>query len=150
MTKNEKGYVVPDGVTVDVIIYNELGDILTIRRGKDPFKGIMALPGGHIDPGEDAYDAIIRETKEETGLTIDRPVLLSVYSSKDRDPRGWYISNLFYAYVPDEEMMKAKAGDDASCICIIKHDQIILPNMAFDHADMVVDFRRKVENDRLL
>lgn len=150
MTKNEKGYTVPDGVTVDIIIYNELGDILTIRRGKDPFEGMMALPGGHIDEGEDVYDAIIRETKEETNLTIDRPVLLSAYSSLDRDPRGWYISNLFCAYAPDEIMMEAKSGDDAKAICFIDHNQTILPTMAFDHADMIRHFRRKMANDRLL
>lgn len=150
MTKNVKGYTVPDGVTVDIIIYNELGDILTIRRGKDPFVDLMALPGGHIDEGEDAYDAIVREVKEETNLTIEHPILLSVYSSLDRDPRGWYISNLFYAYVSDEEMMEAKAGDDANAICFIDHNQTILPTMAFDHADMIRDFRRKMANDRLL
>ena len=54
MTKNNSGYTVPDGITVDVIMFNELGDIMLIVRDNDTQNGMLALPGGHIDEGEDA------------------------------------------------------------------------------------------------
>ena len=42
--------------------------ILLVKRGREPRKGFLAVPGGFIDPGESAEQAAYRECKEETGL----------------------------------------------------------------------------------
>ena len=36
-------------------------EILLIRRGKEPWKGMLALPGGFVDSGEDPEVAVVRE-----------------------------------------------------------------------------------------
>jgi 8-oxo-dGTP diphosphatase len=43
--------------------------ILLVTRGRDPFKGYLALPGGYIEYNESPEEAVLRELKEETGLT---------------------------------------------------------------------------------
>jgi 8-oxo-dGTP diphosphatase len=47
------------------------GRILLVRRGTVVYKGYWALPGGRVDFGENAEQAIVREVKEETGLDVD-------------------------------------------------------------------------------
>ena len=54
-----------------LIIRNEDGNILLQRRqGTKLWPGFLALPAGHIDEGENAYEAAIREAKEELGINI--------------------------------------------------------------------------------
>jgi 8-oxo-dGTP diphosphatase len=44
------------------------GKVLLIERGSGALKGFWSLPGGHIEPGETARDAALREVREETGV----------------------------------------------------------------------------------
>ena len=63
-------------VTVLCMIYRE-GEVLLQNRVKQDWRG-YALPGGHVEPGESIVDAVIREMKEETGLTVLAPKLCGV------------------------------------------------------------------------
>ena len=58
--------------SVYIIIKNDKNEILLQRRqGTKLWPGFLALPAGHIDTGENAYDAVIREAKEELGIQIN-------------------------------------------------------------------------------
>lgn len=63
-------------LTVLCLIHQEDRYLLQ-DRVKENWKG-CALPGGHIEPGESIVDAVVREMKEETGLTIQSPRLCGV------------------------------------------------------------------------
>lgn len=56
--------------TVSAILLKD-NKILTVKRKKEPWKGVYGLPGGHIEKGEDEIGALKRETKEETGFDIE-------------------------------------------------------------------------------
>ena len=68
--------------------------ILLQNRIKDDWKG-YTLPGGHVELGESFVDAVIREMKEETGLTINNPRLVGV--KQFPIDNGRYIVLLFKA-----------------------------------------------------
>ena len=54
-----------------MLIHNEEGKILLQRRqGTRLWPGFLALPAGHLDPGENAYEALVREAKEELGIEV--------------------------------------------------------------------------------
>lgn len=53
---------------VGLIIANSNGEILFEKRGKEPRKGFLALPGGFVDPDETAEEACLRECREELGV----------------------------------------------------------------------------------
>ncbi len=46
------------------------GALLLIRRGHAPSRGRWSLPGGRVEPGETAREALVREMAEETGLAV--------------------------------------------------------------------------------
>ncbi len=53
-----------------VIIENEKV-LLQKRQGTKYWNGYLALPAGHLDEGENVYDAVIREAKEELSIDIE-------------------------------------------------------------------------------
>jgi nucleoside triphosphatase len=62
--------------TVGALVVNEKGEVLIVRSSK--WKNLHTVPGGHIELGERAEDAIKREVKEETGLDVEPVKLLLV------------------------------------------------------------------------
>ncbi len=49
------------------VIFNEKGELLTVRRALEPARGTLDLPGGFVDPGESITEGCLREVTEETG-----------------------------------------------------------------------------------
>ncbi len=86
--------------------------ILLIKRASYPFKDLWALPGGFCRPDEDVIETAKRELYEETNVKHAYLKLVGVFGEVGRDPRGWIISNTFFA-LTDGEKCTLKAGTDA-------------------------------------
>ena len=125
-------------VTVDAVVFTRTGDktkVLLINRGKEPFKGEWALPGGFIDMHEELEDAVVRELAEETGLVGVRLEQMHTFGAVGRDPRGRQITIVFMG-IATKGQDKIKAGDDAAQAQWFDIEK--LPsNMAFDHNEVV-------------
>ena len=62
-------YFNPSSATVAFIL-NERDELLVCRRGKEPAKGTLDLPGGFVDLHETGEEGVAREVLEETGLQV--------------------------------------------------------------------------------
>jgi mutator protein MutT len=60
------------------------GRVLLIRRGKEPLRGRWVVPGGTVEPGETLQEALVREVREETGLTVARCEFFGHFSDPTR------------------------------------------------------------------
>lgn len=87
------------------------GDVLLVRRGIAPFKGMWGLPAGYQEYDEDPETTVVRETREEAGIAIRIERLFAVLYTED-DPRKR--ANLIaYLCTPDPPEQELCAGDDA-------------------------------------
>jgi ADP-ribose pyrophosphatase YjhB (NUDIX family) len=108
-----------------------------VKRSKEPFKGMLALPGGFVNEGETAEDAMKREVLEETALEVEPVEILGVYSDPARDPRKHTMTVVFVAIITGGT---EKSGDDAAGLEWV---ELADPGkVAFDHAQILADYRK--------
>ncbi|MCD0451065.1 NUDIX hydrolase [Actinocorallia sp. API 0066] len=142
-------------VTVDVValtIRDGVPHVLLVERGRPPFQGLWALPGGFVKVGaEDLDTAAARELAEETGLETPGRVhleQLATYGDPGRDPRMPVVSVAYLAFGPT--MADPQAGSDASDAAWVPVPSLGLTasgaqppgatrRLAFDHARILSD-----------
>jgi ADP-ribose pyrophosphatase YjhB (NUDIX family) len=111
-------------VGVGVVVHDEAGRLLLVRRGVDPAKGKWALPAGFVDAGEDPRDAAKREALEETGLEVVVGKVIDVYPGEPGSGVTFFLS--FSAELVGGHL---QAGDDATEVGFFGSDE--LPELAF-------------------
>ena len=88
------------------MVYDGQGNILVQNRRKKDWSGVT-FPGGHVEAGESFAQAVIREVWEETGLTIEHPVLCGIKQwSEDDGARAvvlFYKTNRFSGALKSSE-----------------------------------------------
>lgn len=106
--------------TVDAVVLCN-GHVLVVRRGGKAGRGLIALPGGHLNPAERIMPACIRELKEETGIKLPTEELeklivdKQVFDHPDRSLRKRTITHAFCFHLGDNRKQKpqVKGMDDA-------------------------------------
>ena len=108
-------FINPSAAVV-AFIRNGRGELLVVERDCEPAKGTLDLPGGFTDIDETVEESVIREIKEETGLTVTATTYLFsypnhyLYSGMDIPTLDFF----FECQVEDTSVLHA-ADDAASC-----------------------------------
>ena len=103
-------------VGVGAVVFRD-SRILLVKRKYDPGKGLWAVPGGAVEPGESLAQAVVRELEEETGLRGEPRGVVWVDEVVVRDESG----RVRYHYVLIDILIdrvegEARAGGDAGDI----------------------------------
>ena len=130
-------------LTVDAV-WIAADRILLVRRGRPPFRGRWALPGGFVEVGETVEEAVVREVAEETGLRPAGVELLGVYSRPGRDPRGPTVTVAFRAR---GRASRPRGGSDAREARWLPLEEA--DSLAFDHDEIVADAVRTIRRPPL-
>jgi 8-oxo-dGTP diphosphatase len=120
-------------LTVDGVVFGfDEGDlkIMLIQRNAAPFAGRWALPGGFVHIDETLDEAVLRELREETGVTNVFLEQLYTFGETRRDPRERVVSVAYYALVKLSEH-RPKAATDAREAAWFSVAEA--PPLAFDH-----------------
>lgn len=105
-------------VTVDSVIIKS-GHVLVVRRGGNPGKGQIALPGGFLEQNEYIQEGALRETKEETRIKLDKATLEAaiadskVFDYPKRSLRGRTITHAFLINLGSGPLPIVQGDDDA-------------------------------------
>ncbi|MCU1691287.1 MAG: mutT [Frankiales bacterium] len=108
----DPGAFPPFAVTVDVVLLTvregRAGaprrlSVLLVERDTHPFRGLLALPGGFVQPDEDLDTAAVRRLERETGVRRDVAHVeqLGAFGDPGRDPRMRVVSVAYLVFAPD-------------------------------------------------
>jgi ADP-ribose pyrophosphatase YjhB (NUDIX family) len=116
-------YLNPSAATA-AFIENESGELLVCRRGKEPGKGTLDLPGGFTDLEETSAETIAREIKEEINLTVDSSEILFSLPNWYRYS-GMNVPTLdFFFRCSVSDFSTLQAADDAAEAFFVKIEEL--------------------------
>src|SRR6476646_2998924 len=112
--------------------------VLLWERGRDPFRGAWALPGGLLEPGETLEASIRRHLAAKVDVReVSHLEQLATYSDPGRDPRGWELATAYLGLV--QLGLDHDWTDDTQW-----HPVDELPPTAFDHGAIVLAGRDRL------
>ena len=119
-----------------------------VRRTRDPFADLWALPGGWVSSDESLADAAARNLVETTSLQPTYLEQLYAFGDLERSPSGRVVSVVYWALVRPEVAEQASTGNNVQWF---PADE--LPTLAFDH-NAIVEYalwrlRTKLEYSRI-
>lgn len=98
-------------IGVGAVVFNTAGDILLIRRGKEPQYGRWMVPGGTLEWGETLEEAAVREVREETGIDIKIEAFVEIIEAITPGDSGFHFVIMDYAAHAQSGVLAA--GSDA-------------------------------------
>lgn len=121
------------------MVYDDAGNILVQDRLDPTWPGIC-FPGGHVEPGESFVESVIREVREETGLTIENPKLCGTKQFQTNNGERYVV----FFYKTNRFTGELRSSDEGKVFWIPRKD-LEKYTLVDDFMDMVKVF----ENDDL-
>jgi 8-oxo-dGTP diphosphatase len=101
------------------------GCVLLVRRGKPPLEGAWSIPGGMLEIGETAHEAVARELAEETGIEARVLELVEIFENVALDESGRVQYHfVILDYLCEYAGGTAEAGSDASEAAWVKESDL--------------------------
>ncbi len=123
----------PVKATVGAVV-ESYGKILVELRNIEPFRGSWCIPGGHIEFGEPVEDALVREVKEETGLSVTDMRFLDFFMEYFPD-RDWHAVAL--VFVATVEGVKKAQESEVDELRWVAPDEALEYDLAFRHREII-------------
>lgn len=128
-----------------VIIENEKGEIMLVKRKYPPMKGYWDWPGGFIDAGESLEDSVKREIKEELGIEIGTQRIIGVYKGK-YEFQGILHDIIGIAVSTKIISGEIKVSDDVEGYKFFQPQEILKMDLAFEAIRLgIADYLKVVE-----
>ena len=118
--------------------------VLVLDRNNPVWPG-LTFPGGHVEAHESFHDSVVREVKEETGLTISHPQLVGVKQFYDHNDERY----LVFFYIAEQFSGTVKESDEGK-LTWMSAKELKKQKLAynFDH-DLPVFFEQTISEHML-
>jgi NAD+ diphosphatase len=118
------------------------GRVVFVVRAMDPAAGLLALPGGFVDPGERAEDAVVRECREEIGWVPDSLEFLASFPNR-YEYRGVIYNTCDFFFLARTNGLRAEDFSldprEASGVRFVKPEDIDPDELAFDSTRRAIE-----------
>ncbi|MDD4968032.1 MAG: NUDIX domain-containing protein [Paludibacter sp.] len=112
-------YYVNASAAVASFIVNAQGELLVCRRGKEPVKGTLDLPGGFVDENESAEEAVSREIAEELQARVTKAkYLFSLPNEYEYSGMTVPTLDMFYECTLEDTTNLKPSDDVADCFFV--------------------------------
>lgn len=138
--ERSSGHPTPAHASLAVVLQVRGGllEVLLWERGRDPFAGSWALPGGYLDPGETLEESIRRHLAQKVDVReLSHLEQLETRSEPNRTPHEWQLATAYLGLVPSDA--DPRLPDDTAW-----HPVDALPHLAFDHEPIVLAGRERL------
>ena len=100
------------------------GRVLLVKRGKEPLRGRWVVPGGTVEAGETLQEALVREVREETGLTVAPREVVTVFDLIEREGAEVLYHCVIVDYLCDYVSGVPRAASDAEDAAFVAREEL--------------------------
>lgn len=117
---------------VVALIQDSQGRLVVTVRGQKPKQGMLDMPGGFVDPGESAEEAVRREVREELGVDVEETEYFGSAPNKYLYKGVHYATEDLAFVCKVNDLSGMQAGDDVKEIYLLKPGEIEMDKFAFE------------------